>query len=101
MYKLNKLSHFKAAYELKKIVPQLKNVNTLDIEDALREHDMFIIQEKEVKTSLLVRLTVIPCLLVMIFLFLTSPLRYILTGKWKMNTKKNIFWINWFRSFDF
>ena len=97
-WKIKKLDYYSTALELKKYIPELKESYIDHIVDHLRGSGLSIIKEQQVKQSIWIRLT-LPFAIVFLFLLLiTSPLKFIITGRWSYR----VLWIsNWFRSVGF
>jgi len=97
-WEIKRRSSYQTALELKKILPELKNTNSLDIEDNLRSSGIYLVQIDTKLTPWWIRLTLPFGLIFLIFLFITLPIKFMFTGTWMYN------WIwlnNWFSALKF
>lgn len=90
--KISRFETFRVAQQLKRSFPQLKHA---DVEGILDDLDFVFYREEEVKAPMLIRLTLPFAFLTMVLLIAVSPLKYIVTGKWRY---KSTWLTNWFRS---
>lgn len=90
--------YYTTAFELQRRIPELNKVQTDKIVDHLRGSGMFVVRKRLVESTFWVRFTMPFALIVLIFLLIITPIKYIITGKWGYDNKSIA---NWFRSVGF
>lgn len=80
--KRRKIDYWFAAYELQKVIPELKKVDSEYITDYLRGSNMefYKIDKKKVPTYL--RLTLPFAIIVTILALISIPFKFMITGTW-------------------
>ena len=97
-WRLRKQDYYMAAMELKKRIPELKNVDSETITSQLRGSNLQFYKQESIPTPIWVRFTIPFGLIVMLILFLMMPVNYIIVGKWGYKWQ----WLtNWFRALGF
>lgn len=97
-WKIKKKSYWDTAIVLQKRLPWLKNVSVTDIEDHLRGTQLGFVEEKSTPRPYWVRLSLPFALILMLILYVTLPIKFMITGTW--NYKWN--WLsNWFKAIGF
>jgi len=97
-WRLRKKDLYTVAIDLKKSIPELQKLPADDIENYLRGLDMVFYYREKVNTSVLIRLTLPFAFILMIILFVLTPINYIITGHWGYKMK----WLaNWFSALGF
>jgi len=92
-----KLNYFSAACNLKRLIPELKDMSAEDIEYHLKGSNIVFHKENVKHVTLLRRLTLPFAILTLIIGFIFMPIAFMITGKWGYD--KN--WIyNWFKSLN-
>lgn len=97
-WNLQKKDDYFVAIELKRVIPQLKNVDIDVLTDNLRSSDLECYNTTKTKVGLLLRLTMPFALLTGMLLFIFMPINFMLTGSWGYKSRKLN---NWFRSLGF
>jgi len=90
--------YYWTASELQKHIPELRKMQTDDVVNYLRGSGLFIVRKKLVESTFWIRFTMPFALVVLIFLLLITPIKYIITGKWGYSNQSIA---NWFRSVGF
>ena len=94
-WRLKEKNTYFAAIELKRVIPELKNVNIDSLDDHLRGSDLEFYYREKKSVPLLVRLTLPVAIVLWILLFVTMPLKFIITGKWGYNI---VWFMNWYNA---
>jgi hypothetical protein len=97
-WRLTRKDYYFTAIDLKKIFPELKDLYTENIVDRLRGSDLDFYYSEKVKTPIWIRLTLPIALIVMLTLFILTPVNYMITGYWGYKYKSLT---NWLRSLGF
>mgnify|MGYP001455934434 CR=1 FL=1 len=89
-----KTDYYFVAIELKKRIPELKSVDVDYIESNLMGTglEFYRISKKEVPLS--IRLTLPFAIITFIVLFVTSPIKFMITGKWGYSNEALRNWFN-------
>ncbi len=97
-WRLKHKDNFQVAIDLKKNIPELKNVSVEHLENNLNDTSLeFYALEKEVKPFWL-RMTLPLAFLIWLILFVFLPINYIIIGRWGYRWE----WIkNWFSALGF
>jgi hypothetical protein len=96
-WRLKKMDKFSSAVELINRIPELKKINSEYIIDNMRGSNMEFYYKEEIKTSLLIRLTLPFALIIMLILLIVMPINYIISGKWGY---KWLWFANWLESLN-
>jgi hypothetical protein len=97
-WRLTKQDYFMTAIELKKRIPELKNVDADRIIDNLRGTNLYFYKHESVPTPFWIRFTLPLGLITMLILFIFMPVNYIIVGKWGYKWQ----WLtNWLRALGF
>ena len=97
-WRITKRDYYWTALELKKCIPELKNVDADDITDHLRGTGLGIVSTESVPKPFWVRLSLPFGLILLVFLLITSPIKFMLTGTWGYKVQ----WLsNWFTALRF
>jgi hypothetical protein len=97
-WKIKKQDYWNTAYELKKWIPKLKNEDIDDLVDNLRGSNLSFVLTESVDKPFWIRLSLPFGLIVWLILFITLPIKFMVTGTW------NYKWLwlqNWFSALDF
>lgn len=90
--------YYWAGRELKKYIPELKNVDSVDIASNLRGSDLTILSEISVKRPAWIRFTLPFAFIFLVILLVSLPFKFMFIGNWRYQ----INWItNWFRAVGF
>jgi len=97
-WKIKKQDYWNTAYELKKCIPKLKNEDTNDLVDDLRGSNLSFVMIESVKKPFWVRLSLPFGIIVFLLLFITLPIKFMITGSWSYKWM----WLqNWFSALGF
>jgi len=108
MLKIIKADYWSTAGQIKSAIPELKNVLQTDIEEHLRGTGLHFIRIKKADKPKWIRFTMplaILCkvvysypILAIILLYVFSPIKYLITGRWRYSSP---FLTNWLNSIGF
>jgi len=90
-----KIDYFSVAMELKKVIPELKVSTSDHIEDCLRGSGLEFYRVTNKKVPVFIRLTLPFAAITFVVLFLTLPIKFMVTGKWGYDNERLR---NWFTS---
>ena len=94
-WEIKKKDYYWTAMELKKYLPELKGSYVDDIENHLRGSGLGIVKEESVPRPIWARLSLPFALVFLLLLFVTMPIKFMITGTWGYKWQ----WLsNWFRS---
>ena len=97
-WEIKKRDYYWTAMELKKHLPQLKDVLTDDIADHLRGSGLGIVIEKRKPSPLWARLALPITLIFILLLLITLPIKFMITGTWSYQSERLS---NWFKASGF
>lgn len=93
--KKRKLSLDMFVFELKKRIPELKDINSYHLEHHLKGSDLIFYKEDKTKVPFLIRITLPFALITWLLMFISLPFKFILTGNWGYDHDWSY---NWFKS---
>jgi hypothetical protein len=97
-WNLRGMNDYSAAIELKRIIPELKNVNTGIIHDHLLGSDLEFYESKKKSVPVWIRFTMPFALIAIILMLILMPVKFLFTGEWGYHNEKIS---NWFRAIGF
>ncbi len=97
-WRITKRDYYWTALELKKILPELKQSFSDDIADNLRGSGLGFVSEESVPKPFWIRISLPFGLILLVFLLITSPIKFMVTGTWGYKVQ----WLsNWFKALGF
>lgn len=82
----------------KKVFPELKNISSEELCDRWQELGIEFYSKEQAVVNLWFRFTLPFAIILFILMFITLPIKFLITGTWSYNlSEKNII-LNWFRS---
>lgn len=97
-WKIKRQDYWNTAIELRKILPELNNAYTDDVVDNLRGSNLSFVMIESVKKSFWIRLSLPFGILTFLVLFITLPIKFMITGSWNYKWM----WLqNWFSALGF
>jgi len=83
------------ALDFKAAFPELSKLELEEVQDRLRELKLEYFARQRIATNPWVRLTLPLGLLVVLLLLISLPIKFMITGAWEYNLKKNLPLYNW------
>jgi hypothetical protein len=97
-WEVEKADEFTVAAKLEKVIPELKNVSRFELVDHLRGSGLIFLTKESKPKSFWIRMSLPFGLVVALFLLITLPIKFMVTGRWHYNYLPLQ---NWFRALGF
>lgn len=82
----------------KQVFPELKHLNSEELCERFCEMNVNFYTEEESPVKLIMRLTLPFAVILMLIMFITLPIKFLITGKWRYDFSGRAIIINWWRS---